>query len=138
MIVGMDPGKDGGMVFYSGQPDLMIAFSKTTNHEIAGLLRDVSNVGEILCFVERVGVGPSMPGSGAFKFGKTCGILEGILSALEIPYELISEATGSSKVVSIPDDIKDSMKLQHKSRKADIIARAKVCPFLFIMKHLQI
>jgi len=42
-----------------------------------------------------------------------------------IPYELISEATGSSKVVSIPDDIKDSMKLQHKSRKADIIARAK-------------
>ena len=42
-----------------------------------------------------------------------------------IPYELISEATGSSKVVSIPDDIKESMKLQHKSRKADIIARAK-------------
>lgn len=42
-----------------------------------------------------------------------------------IPYELISEATGSSKVVSIPDDVRDAINLQHKSRKADINEKAK-------------
>ena len=90
MYVGVDPGKEGGLCFFDTEPQLLVSFAKITNHEICQLLRDMRQAGDVKALIERVGVGPSMPASGAFKFGKTAGILEGIMAGCEVPYDLVS------------------------------------------------
>ena len=43
----------------------------------------------------------------------------------KVPYELISASTGSTKIISIPEDVKDSIDQRLKSNEAGINERAK-------------
>lgn len=100
---GIDPGLSGAIAFYDGVCLLVYDFpllSKENRlHKIrkridiartADIFKNIANVDLVL--LEEVHSMPSDGHVGAFSFGKTCGIIEGILGTLGIPVILTSPA----------------------------------------------
>lgn len=94
MILGIDPGKTGGISFISNIHPFAIAHkvSNLTPRDIVDLLmsRDPTSA---KCYIERV---HSMPGQGVrsmFTFGQNFGTYIGILTALKIPFTYVSPGT---------------------------------------------
>src|SRR5690349_10164354 len=97
--IGCDPGKQGGIVAITESGTLTMYKTPLVNKEIdinqfkniivsvAGELNDNGNwKDDVLVIVEDV---HSIFGAGAksnFQFGRALGILEGIISSLDIPY----------------------------------------------------
>lgn len=90
LIIGIDPGKSGGVAWaHDGMREPLAAKMPDTVHELVSLLRgnDLSNA---KCYLEKV---HAMPGQGVtsmFTFGQGVGQIEGVLAALEIPYEWVT------------------------------------------------
>ena len=95
MIVGIDPGLTGAIVFLSPAGDNM-SFDIMPN--VGGVL-DLQECCRILgyaegekchAFLEKVGAAPGQGVSSMFKFGRVYGQIEGVLAAMEIPYTLVT------------------------------------------------
>jgi len=101
IILGVDPGLSGGLAFYDPTTDGLTVLEMPVHRlerggklkreidaiELARLVDAYGPVGQAI--VERVG---SMPGQGvasSFAFGKSYGIVLGILAANFIPVELV-------------------------------------------------
>ena len=92
MIVGIDPGKGGGLAYIdpaggaAGRPMPMVG-KEIDGHELATLLH---NLNPAMVIVEK---SQAMPGQGVtsmFNYGVGFGRLLGILEALGIPYRLVT------------------------------------------------
>ena len=90
IYIGIDPGKKGALAIINGIGDISIyPFDKEVYRNV---LSDYQMVGsEILakCCLEHVS---AMPGQGVvsmFTFGENFGFIQGLLTAFEIPYELV-------------------------------------------------
>lgn len=86
MIVGIDPGKNGGIcVLKSGR---MILLSKTpeTPMGMLVLMRKIAGLskGDCVCYLEKVGGMPGNGGSAMFNFGQTYGLTVMALLATNI------------------------------------------------------
>ena len=117
IYIGVDPGKSGGYA--------IIAESETGRAVFAYPWDDVFFATEmsaianrkaegIFAAVEKVG---AMPGQGVksmFNFGKNAGYIEGVLSALGIPYQLILPATWKKEFSLIGKDKQASIVTCHK------------------------
>jgi len=98
-IIGIDPGVTGAVAIISRSgvglydtPTALVKVGKTARTEympaeMAALLRGERNAH---VFIEKVGAMPGQGVTSMFGFGKGFGLWLGILSALEIPYTLVT------------------------------------------------
>lgn len=90
-IVGIDPGKSGGIALLSGthaEGDVMPVVGKEIDgHEVARLLVDAAPG---LVVIEKVGPMPKQGVTSTFNFGAGYGRLLGVCDALGIPYRLVT------------------------------------------------
>lgn len=133
LIMGIDPGLSGAFVvstIATGQVVYSIPFVKTTPHEIVDVLRPLEIV---KAYIEGVNAMPAQGVSSTFKFGMNYGLWQGILTALNIPYERVyplkwqtamSCKTGGNKNISKAraQELFPSLKVTHATADSLLIA----------------
>lgn len=92
LIIGIDPGKSGGVGWMDMQATApMAAKMPDTVHELASLMRGlIEDETSVKVYLEKV---HAMKGQGVtsmFTFGQGLGRIEGVLAALAIPYEWVA------------------------------------------------
>lgn len=100
MIVGCDPGKTGAFAFFSNDGALLeIHDMPTTEVKVGGKARDRVDALGVKNLIARVPVGsrafmelvgPSSSAAGSFTFGRSVGVVEGVLATFCIPVVLVS------------------------------------------------
>lgn len=88
--IGIDPGKSGAMAIIStdGQPFVRIVpFDEQEYAEVLRFHHEYDTIGG--CVVERVSAMPGQGVSSMFSFGENYGFIQGLLTAYNIPYELV-------------------------------------------------
>jgi crossover junction endodeoxyribonuclease RuvC len=138
MIIGIDPGITGALFFYSedgkevyDMPIMQKSSGKGNQinpYELANLL-DQIYARESKVYLERVNSMPNQGVASMFSFGKSAGIIEGVLAALKIPVVMVTPnkwkkkagLTGKDKdaartlAIQLYPDLSDQL-----SRKKDI------------------
>jgi len=100
-ILGIDPGASGGIAFFSMQRGLLSIFDMPTvevkrggknKREVsAAMLNAIIGARDIdAAFVEKVGAMPGQGVSSMFQFGRSVGMIEGVLATLEIPTNYVT------------------------------------------------
>tara|TARA_R110000824_G_scaffold263310_3_gene452011 strand:- start:5732 stop:6220 length:489 start_codon:yes stop_codon:yes gene_type:complete len=92
-IIGIDPGKSGGVGFYINKNLILKYKCPETVEEMGKLIKDLINPTKIkktIAYVEQVHAMPHDGRSSLFKFGTNYGQWLGILAALEIKTKLVS------------------------------------------------
>ena len=95
LAIGIDPGKSGALaVMYLDDDRSIIRIKVIPFEELAYRDALVCCKDEtVACLVEKVG---ALPGQGVvsmFSFGRNLGLIEGMLTALHIPYQLVPPQT---------------------------------------------
>ena len=131
MILGIDPGLDGGIALLEGNA---IALLETIPTEPKGgfIKRQVdaqklSNILRVypisVCYLERVASRPGQGVGSVFSFGDTYGAIRGVLGALNIPTYTIAPQTWKKELkISSKDDSLKAIKELYpllKMRKKD-------------------
>ena len=131
MILGIDPGLDGGIALLEGNA---IALLETIPTEPKGgfIKRQVdaqklSNILRVypisVCYLERVASRPGQGVGSVFSFGDTYGAIRGVLGALNIPTYTVAPQTWKKelKISSKEDSLKAIKELYPllKMRKKD-------------------
>lgn len=111
LAIGVDPGKSGALaVIYADENNQpfrikVVPFDASVYREVISACVDESRV---VCCVEKVG---AMPGQGVvsmFNFGHNLGLIEGLLQANKIPYQLVPPQTWK-KEFSLSSDKQSSI-----------------------------
>lgn len=84
-FIGVDPGASGALAILRGSETVTVPFSTEAYVELLQGM-DASNT---FAIVEHVGAMPGQGSVSTFNFGMNFGIIQGVLSALKIPYELV-------------------------------------------------
>ena len=96
VYIGVDPGKSGAFAVMNDNGERWAAPWSDEGFVIAmkslTTLRDRDGEKLIAC-VEKVGARPGQGTVSMFSFGKAAGFIEGVLSALGIPYQLVPPRT---------------------------------------------
>lgn len=94
--VGIDPGADGAAVLldHDGNFICQELFKEATLHDVADTLAEWIDIaeGQIVAMLEQVGSMPKQGVSSSFKFGRSYGQLEGLLTGLRIAYKYVAPA----------------------------------------------
>lgn len=137
-VIGIDPGISGAISVFSrfpstlhdvvDMPTLEVDSGKTKKRHIsAAVLRDI-----LVCYptahvvTEKVG---ALPGNGSvsmFNFGRSAGIIEGVVAALRMPHTYVTPATWTKAVGRAAG--KDASRMRAMElfpSKADLFKRAK-------------
>lgn len=86
-FIGIDPGKSGAIAVVSSTlGNYAIPFDE---EEYIDTIRNVQREGMVFAVVEHVGAMPKQGVSSTFAFGQNFGWILGMLSAFEVPYELV-------------------------------------------------
>ena len=102
IFIGIDPGLDGAIAFFNiekghlsviDMPTVEIIRNKKKKREVNAQL--VANVfrcveGDVTATLERVGAMPGQGTTSMFSFGRSTGILEGVLAGLQIPMTIVT------------------------------------------------
>lgn len=98
-IVGIDPGKNGGIVFMIPNFDPQLNKIPETSSDLIDCFTNWNlKLDNSVVFLEKVHAGPKMGSSAAFKFGKGVGVLEGVIACLGLSLELVSPQKWQSKM----------------------------------------
>jgi crossover junction endodeoxyribonuclease RuvC len=111
--VGIDPGKLGGYAYIiDGVPQVF----PWENNFFARDMRGLTTIHkrDIMVAVEKVGARPGQGVTSMFNFGKSAGYIEGVLTALEIPYQLVSPPVWKKEFSLIGKDKQASIDTCHK------------------------
>ena len=140
-VIGIDPGINGAIaIFENGQLDAVIDMptlemdsGKTKKRHISaiGLVRILEtwtlvSDGQAHIVIEKVG---ALPGNGSvsmFNFGRSAGIIEGVVAALRMPYTYVTPATWTKAVGRATG--KDASRMRAMElfpSKAELFKRAK-------------
>lgn len=91
IIVGIDPGKEGGIVGIDD--DKRIMFLEVMPQEIIEVYHLFQSLKKknhiIMVYLEKAQAFPQNGSVAMFNYGKHCGELEGVLTVLGLPYELV-------------------------------------------------
>ena len=88
--IGIDPGKGGALAIINGIGEVFLY--PFDNEVYKNVLSDYQRVGrETLakCCLEHVGAAPKQGVVSMFHFGENFGFIQGLLTAYDIPYELV-------------------------------------------------
>lgn len=93
LYLGIDPGKSGAIcsVDVYGNPEIVVK-ADATNRDIWKALSDVSIDHKCRAVIELVSAMPNQGVASTFRFGESFGVLLGLLTAAEIPFERIRPA----------------------------------------------
>jgi len=116
-IIGIDPGKNGGIGRITAWQAKERYLYKTPIYEAYKCPKNIKEMSDLLktfkklpikpkCFLESVHAFPTDGRSSAFKFGMNFGIWQGILSALDIETILVTPQKWQ-KELNLPKDKKD-------------------------------
>ena len=140
-VIGIDPGISGAIaIFENGQldtildmPTLKIASGKTMKSHISaiGLVRILEtwtlvSDGQAHIVIEKVGAMPGQGVTSMFNFGRSAGIIEGVVAALQRPYTYVTPATWTKAVGRAAG--KDASRMRAMElfpSKAELFKRAK-------------
>jgi crossover junction endodeoxyribonuclease RuvC len=140
-VIGIDPGISGAIaIFEDGQldtildmPTLKIASGKTMKSHISaiGLVRILEtwtlvSDGQAHIVIEKVGAMPGQGVTSMFNFGRSAGIIEGVVAALQIPHTYVAPATWTKAVGRAAG--KDASRMRAMElfpSKAELFKRAK-------------
>lgn len=89
VILGIDPGKSGGMALMT-EPRLLFSFKNKTEQEIAEYFREIAARPNVKAYIEKVHSAPGQGVVSMFTFGQNYGMLRGFLTAFKIPFEEIT------------------------------------------------
>lgn len=84
--LGFDPGKEGAMAVIG--PHLIPSTHAFDKHVYVEKLADLKKQFNLFAVVEHVGAMPGQGVTSCFSFGESFGWLQGVLDAMQIPYEL--------------------------------------------------
>ena len=131
MILGIDPGLDGGIAIISGS-EIELLETIPTEPKGGFIKRQVdaqklSNILRVypisVCYLERVASRPGQGVGSVFSFGDTYGAIRGVLGALNIPTYTIAPQTWKKELkISSKDDSLKAIKELYpllKMRKKD-------------------
>ena len=137
-IIGIDPGISGAIsVFRDGKlesvvdmPTVEIASGKTIKRHIsAATLRNILEL-DMYQFshvvIEKVGAMPGQGVTSMFNFGRSAGIIEGVVAALRMPHTYVTPQTWTKAVGRAAG--KDASRMRAMElfpSKADLFKRAK-------------
>lgn len=115
--VGIDPGAKGGYAIIAESETGKAVFAYPWDdtlfaYEMSALMWKKDE--GITAVVEKVGARPGQGVTSMFNFGKNAGYIEGVLSALGIPYQLIPPATWKKEFSLIGKDKQASIVTCHK------------------------
>ena len=101
IYIGIDPGLDGAIAYFNVEdghlsivdmPTFEVKRNNKLKREVnpAGVAHEltVANVGGVV--LERVGAMPGQGVTSVFSFGRSTGIIEGILAAYEMPVSIVT------------------------------------------------
>lgn len=137
LILGIDPGLSGALAFLDTTTDAVVIMDmptvevvrngKTKREVSAALIADlVAGKGVVQAFVERVSAMPGQGVSSMFSFGRSVGVLEGVLAAYEIPTTLVTpQAWMKAMSVRAGKDGSRERAMQLFPQYADQFARKK-------------
>jgi crossover junction endodeoxyribonuclease RuvC len=112
MIIGIDPGLSGGIAIYDPQNGHSAIKMPETALDIALTLKDAQEAsgGDVKAFLEHVHAMPGNGASSSWKFAQNFGEIRGILTALEIPFEMVSPMKWMKGFRQMPKDRGDRKK----------------------------
>lgn len=101
IVLGIDPGLSGALAFYDTVSEVLVVMDMPTvevtrngksKREVSpALVADmVAGKGVEKAFMERVSAMPGQGVSSMFSFGRSSGVVEGVLAAYEIPTTLVT------------------------------------------------
>ncbi len=105
LICGIDPGIKGAVGFLSDDGEFVSVLDMPTYETTTGRRQiDPAGLTSILmqhrperCVLERVSSRPGEGAVGAFSFGHSLGVIQGVLGALGFPYELVQPSVWKRK-----------------------------------------
>lgn len=118
LYVGSDPGSTGAAAVLreDGRIYSVCRYAKATLPEIADYFRDLSTPENLLqVMTEQVASRPGQGVRSMFTFGRNMGHIEGILTALQIPYDMVTPQVWQRRL-GIPAKSKTETKDQHKKK----------------------
>jgi len=122
IYIGVDPGAKGGYAVIAKTETGQAVFAYPWDDSFFAMemvsLMQMKEHG-IVAAVEKVGARPGQGTVSMFNFGKSAGYIEGVLSALRIPYQLIP-----------PAKWKKEFSLIGKDKQASIVTCRKLFPEL--------
>lgn len=87
IYIGIDPGKHGAYAIIDEGSTAQVW--PWDDSEFATKMRGLNHLPHVMACVEKVGAMPGQGVNSMFNFGKSAGFIEGVLTALGIPYQLI-------------------------------------------------
>lgn len=112
--IGIDPGKGGALAIINGIGDVFVyPFDEQVYRNV---LSDYQKVGcntLAICCLEHVSARPGNGSVSMFGFGENFGFIQGLLTAFEIPYELVRPAKWK-KEFSVTADKNTSIEVCHR------------------------
>ena len=93
-VLGIDPGLDGALCLLRLSDkrislfDMPVADGRVDPAKLAGIVEMCKLQGAIIAAVENVSSMPRQ--AGAFNFGRSAGVVHGVLGAMGVPMELVS------------------------------------------------
>jgi crossover junction endodeoxyribonuclease RuvC len=128
IILGIDPGKTGGIAHISTLTCNMsnremetYSFKDRSYTEIADYMARYTRI-DVKAYLEKVHSMPAQGVSSSFKFGEGFGALQGMLAAYEIPFEFVTPQKWQ-KELSIPKRTKMEKQSDFKRRLKDTAQR---------------
>ena len=118
LYVGSDPGSQGAAAVLreDGRIHSVCRYEKCTLPDIAEFFRELSGPdNELVVMTEQVGSRPGQGVRSMFTFGRNMGHIEGILTALQIPYDMVTPQAWQRRL-GVPTKAKDETKDQHKKK----------------------
>jgi len=120
IYIGIDPGKHGAYAIID--EDSTAQVWPWDDSEFATRMRGLNHLPHVMACVEKVGAMPGQGVNSMFSFGHSLGFIEGVLTSLGIPYQLIP-----------PVKWKREFSLIGKDKKASIETCKKLFPGLSLM-----
>jgi hypothetical protein len=106
-LIAIDPGASGGIAYDIDGATACVAMPGTVKDiadEIKNLIPYPNNVAGVFCLIEKVGgYMPGNSGPAAAKFARHCGVLEGILVTLSVPFDDVLPAKWEQWLIGKPD-----------------------------------
>lgn len=137
MFLGVDPGASGATCFLEVSTLPVFARHDSTPSDYvadcASRLADASmEAGGLRAFsfavVERVGAFPGQGVSSCFKFGRSAGFLEGVLTTLRVPFEFASPHVWQKAmgITAINGESKTAHKNRTKAKAQQLFPQLKI------------
>lgn len=104
LFIGIDPGKDGGLVFQSHDDIVVMKTPQVSNEiDINTIIETFENIihnssVKPICVLEDVHAIFGSSAKATFGFGESLGIMKGILAGMKIPYVLVAPKKWQAKL----------------------------------------